>query len=392
MTIRAKLTLWYFGVLCFSALLIGGLIYYKFAAEKHHDAVRREAHKHHQSQPEAGGMTNQAGVISPSHHGEKEKEGAEEADLEPEEIASVVFWCGIPAVGLALAGGWWLMRKALAPVTAITLAAEKIHERNLSERLPRTGNGDELDRLTEVFNAMTARLHDSFTRIREFTLHASHELKTPLTILRGETETELADESLMPDQRERAISRLEEYHRLSRIVSGLTLLAKADAGQIKLAKEPVRLDELVRDVFADAQILAQSSDLELKLAACEHATVNGDRNRLRQLLLNLVDNAVKYNVAQGRITMGLLHAHDGIEFVITNTGFGIPPEVLPRVFDRFFRGDPAHSSDIEGCGLGLSIAQWIATAHDGQIKIVSEPNKETTITVHLPLSEEAKLA
>ena len=147
----------------------------------------------------------------------------------------------------------------------------------------------------------------------------------------------------------------------------------------------------MRDVFADAQILAQSSELELKLAACEHATVSGDRNRLRQLLLNLVDNAVKYNVPQGRITMGLLHAGDGIEFVITNTGPGIPPEILPRVFDRFFRGDPAHSNDVEGCGLGLSIAQWIVSAHDGQIKIVSEPNRETTVTVHLPLMRSEKL-
>ena len=362
MTIRARLTLWYAGVMLVSLLVMGVLMYHQFAPEPH------TAH----TTPDPG------------------EQESDESDFN--EALRNILLAGIPAALLATVGGWWLMRKALAPVAVLTQAAERINDRTLNQPLPRSGNGDELDRLAEVLNQMTARLDGSFTRIREFTLHASHELKTPLTILRGETETELADESLKPEQRERATSRLEEYRRLSRIVSGLTLLAKADAGQIELAKLPVRLDELVRDVFADAQILAQSSGLELKLAACEHATVSGDRNRLRQLLLNLVDNAVKYNVAQGRITMGLLHAGDGIEFVITNTGSGIPPEIMPRVFDRFFRGDPAHSSDVEGCGLGLSIAQWIATAHDGQIKIVSQPNKETTVTVHLPLSVEAKPA
>lgn len=233
MTIRTRLTLWY-AVVIFAALtLMGVLSYYQLVVEPR----------------------NQPGHID--ENGEKESPDPDAF----EDVAGIVLWCGVPAGVLAVAGGWWLMRKALAPVALLTQAAERINDRTLSQPLPRSGNGDELDRLTEVLNQMTARLHGSFTRIREFTLHASHELKTPLTVLRGETETELADESLTPDQRERAISRLEEYRRLSRIVSGLTLLAKADAGQIELAKEPVRLDELVRDVFADAQILAQSSNL-----------------------------------------------------------------------------------------------------------------------------------
>jgi len=360
MTIRVRLTVWY-AVVIFAALVLMGVLSY------------REL------------------VVEPrSHPGQADEKGEREAP-DPdafEDVVAIVLSCGVPAGLLAVVGGWWLTRKALAPVALLAQAAERINERNLGQPLPRSGNGDEIDRLTEVLNRMNARLHGSFVRDREFTLHASHELKTPLTVLCGETETELADESLTPEQRERAFSRLEEYRRLSRIVSGLTLLAKADAGQIKLASEPVRLDELVRDAFADAQILAQSPNLEVKLAACERATVRGDRNRLRQLLLNLVDNAVKYNSQDGRITMGLLHALGGIEFVITNTGAGIPPEILPRVFERFFRGDPAHSSDVEGCGLGLSIAQWIVTVHGGQIKITSEANKETIVTVHLPLIAE----
>ena len=293
---------------------------------------------------------------------------------------------------MSIGGGWWLMRKALSPVAALTQAAERINERNLSEQLPRTGNGDELDRLTEVFNGMTARLNDSFTRIREFTLHASHELKTPLTVLCGETETALRDESLTPAERERCASQLDELRRLTRIVDGLTLLAKADAGQITLAMEPVRLDELVRDNFADAQILAEPQGVRVELAACEEITVRGDRHRLRQLLLNLADNAVKYNQPQGQVTMALRRAGDSAEFTIANTGPGIPPESLPRVFDRFFRGDPAHSSAVDGCGLGLSIAQWIAQAHGGAIDIASELGKLTRVTVRLPAVPEATRA
>ena len=272
----------------------------------------------------------------------------------------------------------------LAPVTALTDAVEKIHENNLRESFPRSGNGDELDRLTEVFNAMKARLADSFTRTREFTLHASHELKTPLTVLCGETETALRDESLAPADRERAASQLDELRRLARIVDGLTLLAKADAGQVALKLEPVRFDELVRDNFADAQILAEPHGIQVELAVCEEASVRGDRHRLRQLLLNLADNAVKYNQPQGQVTMSLRRSGDAAVFTIANTGAGIPPEILPRVFDRFFRGDPAHSQAVDGCGLGLSIVQWIVSAHNGSVRIESVPSKITTVTIRLP--------
>jgi heavy metal sensor kinase len=304
----------------------------------------------------------------------------------------MIFQIGLPAVILGLIGGWWLTRRVLAPVLKLTNAVEKIHEKNLGKKIPRTNNGDELDRLTEVFNTMTARLDNSFQRIREFTLHASHELKTPLTVLCGETETALRDESLSPTERERLLSQLDEVRRLSKIVDGLTLLAKADAGQIALKLEPVRLDELVLDNFADTQILAEPHGIQVELTTCEEIFVRGDRHRLRQLLLNLADNAVKYNQQQGRVTMGLRRAENFAEFKITNTGAGIPPEILPRVFDRFFRGDPAHENTIEGCGLGLSIAKWIVSAHNGTIQIESMQSKPTTVTVHLPLNTASKPA
>ena len=194
----------------------------------------------------------------------------------------------------------------------------------------------------------------------------------------------MRDENISAPERERATSQLEELRRLTQIVDGLTLLAKADAGLVALTLEPLRLDELVRDCFADLQILAEPQQIKVELEACAEISVRGDRHRLRQLLLNLADNAVKYNQPQGRVTMSLRRAENIAEFKITNTGAGIPPEMLPRVFDRFFRGDSAHGSAVEGCGLGLSIAQWVVSAHHGKIQIVSEPTQPTIVTVQLP--------
>jgi heavy metal sensor kinase len=354
MTIHARLILWYAGILTVSLLVIS-FGTYKEILERFHHEHRREPTEHALA-----------------------------------ETGEMVFQLGLPAILLGLLGGWWLTRRALAPVTELTEAIKKIHERNLRDPLPRTKNGDELDRLTEVFNGMLARLDDSFNRTREFTLHASHELKTPLTVLCGETETALRDESLSVAERERAASQLDELRRLARIVDGLTLLAKADAGQVALKLEPVRFDELVRDNFADAQILAEPQGIRVELKGCEEITVSGDRHRLRQLLLNLADNAVKYNQPQGRVTMSLRRADGAAEFTIANTGAGIPPEVLPRVFDRFYRGDPSHSLTVDGCGLGLSIAKWIVSAHNGTINIESMPDKITTVTIRLPLAQENK--
>jgi signal transduction histidine kinase len=304
------------------------------------------------------------------------------------QIAQIVLWGGVPAALLALGGGWWLTRKALAPVAALTQAAERVNERSLRDQLLRSGNGDELDRLTEVFNAMTARLDNSFQRVHEFTLHASHELKTPLTILRGELETALREAKDAPTPGStRLVSQMDEIDRLTKIVDGLTLLSKADAGQIMLRCEPLSLDELVRESFADAHLLAQPAAVAVSLGACEETTILGDRHRMRQLLLNLTDNSIKYNHPHGTTAMSLKSDGRMAEFQITNTGAGLSPELQARVFEPFFRGDPSHNRDVEGCGLGLSIAQWITIAHQGTIQFHSEPAKLTTVTVRLPLAQ-----
>jgi len=238
---------------------------------------------------------------------------------------------------------------------------------------------------------MTRRLQGSFARVREFSLAASHELKSPLTILCGEAETELSDESLPVERREQIASRLDELRRLTRIVDGLSLLAKADAGLARLVLQPVNLNDLVRDLFADTQLLAQTSGLTVTLRECSAVTVAGDAHRLRQFLLNLADNAIKYNQPGGAIDMGLVREGQMAQFTIANTGAGIPVERLPRVFDRFCRGDPSHSQTVEGCGLGLSIAQWIVLAHHGTIQIDSVPAQLTTVTVRLPLTTQSQV-
>jgi signal transduction histidine kinase len=351
--IRTRLSVWYATVMFISLLAMGVAMYRQFAPEKRDPKVP---------------------LI------------VETDDEDFSEALRNIIWCGVPAALLAVAGGWFLMHRALAPIMELTHAAEAINESTLRRQLPRSGNGDELDRLTETFNAMTARLDDSFSRIREFTLHASHELKTPLTILHGEMETALRGETLDPSQRERLTSQLDEVQRLSKIVDGLTLLTKADAGQIQLSRETVRLDDLVREIFADALILAEPKAVKVELITCEETNIQGDRHRLRQMLLNLADNAIKYNMPQGMVAMALRRTVEIAEFTISNTGSGIPREILARVGERFYRGDSVREQEVDGCGLGLSIVNWIVSAHGGSIQISSESFKSTIVTIRLPLS------
>ena len=381
MTIRTRLSLWYAAVMLASLSVMGVLSYNEFVVHSREWGQRDVLDGRFQrAQPlPRDGRPDRAWDVEP-------RGGRPPARRHGlfEEVLAILVRVGIPAMLMALAGGWWLMRRALAPVQVLTLAVERTNDRNLRERLPRTGNGDELDRLTEVFNAMTARLDESFQRIREFTLHASHELKTPLTVLQGEIETACRDEALTETQRERLLSQLDEVHRLAKIVDNLSLLTKADAGQVTLSLEPLRLDELVQETVEDLQHLGQGQEIEIALEACEAVTVKGDRHRLRQMLLNLADNSVKYNERGGRVSVLLRQVGSDAELVITNTGPGVPRELQARVFERFFRGDASHSSAVEGSGLGLSIVQWIVEAHGGSVRLESDVGALTTVTVRLP--------
>jgi heavy metal sensor kinase len=353
-TIRSRLILWYVSVSLLALGIIAGGLYYELVVER----ARDNALLGH-------------------------------ADSVAEEILDILLFWTLPAIALMVGGGWWLTHTALRPLARLTETAERISVQNLSERLPLLGNHDEVDRLTDVFNQMLARLNVSVAQIRDFTLNASHELKTPLTILHGEFETALRDESCTPALREFLASQLDEIERLTKIAEGLTLLAKADAGQIVLAREAVRLHELVQDSFADVQMLAQPRGISVKLTRCDEVALCGDRHRLRQLLLNLVDNALRYNVVGGQITMALGRNGQVAELSVANTGPGIAPEEQARLFDRFYRGAAARNLAAEGCGLGLSIVRWIVLAHGGNIQIRSALNAETLVRVTLPVSAES---
>jgi signal transduction histidine kinase len=275
------------------------------------------------------------------------------------------------------------MRRALRPIEELTEALEKTDVSNLANPVPRSGNGDELDRMTAVFNRMKERLGLSFTQAREFTLNASHELKTPLTVIHGTLEQMATNEQAEESDRDRAASLLEEVQRLSSIVGQLSFLARADAGLLPSAREPVALDELVRDLAEETMILASSAEISVTLGECQTVSVSVDKMRLRQVLLNLADNAVKYNECGGSIEMTLVRQNDHAVFTLTNTGPALPAELRPRVFERFFRGDLAHNSATEGSGLGLSIAKSIVEAHQGVIRYDVLPDGRTQVVVAL---------
>jgi signal transduction histidine kinase len=300
------------------------------------------------------------------------------------ETFEIILYGGLPAILLGIIGGGLLMRRALRPIEELTEALENTDVSNLSEPVPRTGNGDELDRMTAVFNRMKERLGRSFTQAREFTLNASHELKTPLTIMHGTLEQAIVRKDATACERENAATLLEEVQRLSSIVGQLSFLARADAGLMPLTCEAVALHELAQDLAGEAAILAAGMGISVKLSADTPMFARADRMRLRQLLLNLADNAVKYNVRDGSIEMSLQRQGDEAVFAIRNTGPALPPELRGRVFERFFRGDPAHNSAIEGSGLGLSIAKSIVEAHGGGISYSVLPDGRTEVSFTLP--------
>lgn len=292
---------------------------------------------------------------------------------------------GIPALLIAVIGGHLLMRRALHPIEELTQELEETNITTLERPVSRSGNGDELDRLAVVFNGMKERLGASFTQAREFTLHASHELKTPLTILHGTLEQMLTGPPTSAElQKERVASMLEEVQRLSGIVGQLAFLAKADAGQLEKNVTEVPLHELVRDLVDDLTLLSSPAGIAVAQERSDVVVVAGDRMRLRQLLVILGDNAVKHNVPGGSISLSLHRVMDEACFKITNTGRVLSPELRARVFDRFFRGDASHSSTVEGCGLGLSIAKSIAGSHQGRLEFAVLQDERTQLTLWLP--------
>jgi two-component system, OmpR family, sensor kinase len=283
----------------------------------------------------------------------------------------------------AAIGGAFLARTALRPIQAITRTAQRITQaQDLRQRIPVTVPNDELGGLSETINGMLARLEELFKAQQRLVADVSHELRTPLTTIQGNLDLlrrGAADDPAVRTSTLRAIA--DETARMRRLVNDLLLLAQADAG-LKLHVQPVEMDTLLLEVYRQAQVMAQG--VFVRLGAEDQAMVLGDADRLRQLLLNLVDNALKHTVAGiGEVTLTLRRAGGWVRVGVEDNGAGIPPEDLPHIFERFYRADPSRSRP-GGSGLGLAIARWVAEAHGGRIEVESQVGKGSIFTLWLP--------
>jgi heavy metal sensor kinase len=287
---------------------------------------------------------------------------------------------------LASAGGYWLSRRALAPVDQITRAAQDINSNSLAKRLDIRQTGDELQRLSETLNSMLGRLESSFNRITQFTADASHELRTPLALMRTTTEVSLRTSQTVADYREAQQEVLAELEKTSSLVEKLMLLARADAGVETLQHAPVNLAECLRDACKDGKVLAAAKQLTFTEGIeSSELIVEGDSHALHRLFLILIDNAVKYTPSGGSITVGLKRTDASAVAEFRDTGIGISADDLPNIFERFYRADKARSREFGGVGLGLSIARWVAEAHRGSIEVQRTPGSGSVFRVRLPL-------
>ncbi|GBL39921.1 sensor protein IrlS [Nitrospirota bacterium] len=289
------------------------------------------------------------------------------------------------ALAVSLAGGWFMAGRALRPVDAITLAAQRIAEGDLTQRLTAPASADEIGRLTNTFNDMIDRLETSFRQIRQFSSDVSHEMRTPLTVMRGETELALRRPRENEDYKAVMESNLEEIDRMTRIVDELLFLSRADMGEVKMEHLTVPLDWLIEDVQRQASLLGQEQNIQVALISNVPAVVSGDELRLRELFLNLVDNAIKYSRFGGTVEMALTIEQGQARLSVTDHGIGIAEEDWPQIFDRFYRTDNARAHTKKGTGLGLAICSWIAESHHGRIEVQSQVGEGSTFTVWLPL-------
>jgi heavy metal sensor kinase len=271
-------------------------------------------------------------------------------------------------------------------VNTITLAAQRITAGDLTQRITTPRSTDEIGRLASTLNDMIARLEISFRQITQFSGDASHELRTPLTITKGETELALRRPRQAEEYRQVLESNLEEIDRMSRIVDELLFLSRADLGEIKIKTDPVQMDELVREVQQQATVLGQDRKIQIILGPVEPMVMNGDDLRLRELLLNLVDNAVKYSRPSDKVEISLVREGNTARFAVVDHGIGISLEDQPRIFDRFYRTDMARAHVAKGTGLGLSICKWIVETHQGSIQVQSVPRAGSSFIVLLPLA------
>jgi heavy metal sensor kinase len=319
------------------------------------------------------------------------EEGSAEAPIK----TTLHRWLVVLVMGLALlilgavSGGFLLAHRALGPVGRIIRSAERISSRNLNQRLPVPDTGDELERLSIALNHMISRLEEAFQHTQRFLADASHELRTPLTIMQAGLEAITERTNAKLDVREVAGSALEETERLRRIVEGLFALSRLDAGEALEKSAPFDLGELAESTTDQICLLAEDKDIAIACHSDQKVIIEGDRARLKQVVVNLLDNAIKYTAQGGRIDVRVSAWNGRALFEVSDNGPGIPEESLLLVFERFYRVDRARSRELGGAGLGLSIVKSVVTAHRGRVEVQSKEGEGSRFIVELPLAGEA---
>jgi len=314
-----------------------------------------------------------------------------------ESVRAVLYIVFPTVLLLAAVAGYLLTRRSLSPVIAMTEHASRISTKTLHERLPVPNAKDEYGQLATVINGLLSRIESAFEQQRRFMADASHELRTPLAIVRGEADIALAVADRPSDDYREALSVVRaESRRLSRIVHDLFLLARADAGQQLLQLHEIYLDDLIAECVRAARSLAARRGMTLNSSVSSEAAVRGDEDLLRRLILNLLDNAIKYGMECGSIEIVLCSSPGTHRVIVRDSGPGIPPEISAHIFDRFYRGDDARARESRsasrphddshgvGAGLGLAIARWVAEAHGGSLVLAHSSSAGSEFVLTLP--------
>jgi heavy metal sensor kinase len=301
-----------------------------------------------------------------------------------EQLLGVLALALLLATAIAVTGGYLLIRSSLRPLDNMAMRAQRITSRSLHERMPVADTGDELQQLSISLNRMIERLEAAFHHISRFSADASHELRTPLTIMRGELETAVQSPRIDAGVRETLGTVLEETVRLSKIVDQLLTVSRLDAGEAFLEVSSFDFSELVRTTVEYMRLLADEKKLALKIEAAEQVQVEGDRSRLQQVVVNLLDNAIKYTPEGGSICVNVHGNPDKAVLTITDTGIGISQEGQAHIFERFYRTDKARSRALGGIGLGLSIVKSIGAAHGGRVSVQSAEGRGSMFRFEIP--------
>lgn len=302
-------------------------------------------------------------------------------------FVAALAWLIPTGVLLAAIASWFMAGKALEPVAALGKAAGEIAVTSLDRRLPVRGTNDELDQLAGKFNDTLARLEKAVGEMKQFTASISHELRTPLAVLRGEAEVALMEANSTEQYRRVLSSQLEEFEKLSRMINQLLTLARAESGEVAIAREPVNISNMARSLAEQLEPVAASKDVTLSWNCAPDVMLLGDASWIERIILNLADNAIKFTRAGGHVRVTVNRNKNDAVLEVTDDGIGIVPEAIPHIFERFYRADPSRANRADGAGLGLSLVKWALDQHHGSVQVESAPGSGTRFVVKIPLLE-----